>query len=66
MSGKELKQLAEEARLKPIEICSEAGISTPTLYKVYNDKRVEPESKDSVIRAIHTLRKKVKAALAAG
>lgn len=64
MSGKELKALATAARLRPIEICSEAGISTPTLYKVYNDEKVEDESKKSVIRAIMTLRKKVRAAVA--
>lgn len=66
MTGQELRQLARAARLKPTEVCSEADISSPTLYKVYNDQKVEPGTKEAVERAIHALRQKVKQALATG
>ena len=62
MSGKELRALAKTARLRPNEICAEADISMPTLYKVYNG--AETESKVKVQEAILRLAAKVKAAVA--
>jgi predicted transcriptional regulator len=60
MSGLELKRLAKALRLKPTEICGEADISIPTLYKVYNDGGAEPESKNKVEQAIRRLAEKSK------
>lgn len=64
MSGKELKALAKAIRLKPTEVCGEADISIPTLYKVYNDAGAEDESKEKVHQAILRLAAKMKAAAA--
>lgn len=64
MSGKEIKALAKEARLRPTEICATAGISIPTLYKVYNDRVTDDESKTKVLAAIRVLRAQVRAAMA--
>lgn len=61
MSGKELKALAKAIRLRPTEVCGEAGISLPTLYKVYNEAGAEDESKEKVHQAIKRLAAKMRA-----
>lgn len=61
MDGHELRQMAEAAGLGPVEVCHEAGISNPTLYKVYNDQHVLPTTRVKVERAIKHLAAKAKA-----
>lgn len=61
MSGRELKEMAEQSGLGPVEICHEAGISNPTLYKVYNDEHVRATTRVKVERAIRKLGAKLKA-----
>lgn len=61
MKGIELKEIADLEALKPTEVCSAAGVSINTLYKVYNDKAVSPKSKLRVQEAIKRLAAKVKA-----
>lgn len=64
MDGRELKQLADSAGLGPVEICHEANISNPTLYKVYNDDHVRPSTKYRVEQAVRRLAAKAKQAVA--
>lgn len=61
MSGSDLKKLATSAGLGPVEVCHEAGISNPTLYKVYNDAPVSAKTKYRVEQAIKRLVAKAQA-----
>ena len=65
MSGSKLKQLAKQAKLTPTVVAAKAGISTPTLYKVYNDGPVSDQVKAAVVIAIKTLRRQLIASLEA-
>jgi len=56
MNGAELKRIAEESNLSPVEICFEACICVPTLYKVFKGMPVRDVTKRKVERAILLLK----------
>jgi predicted transcriptional regulator len=58
MDGQDLRRMADSAGLGAVEICHEAGISTPTLYKVYNDKHTLKATRVKVEAAIKRLAEK--------
>lgn len=66
MDGKALKKLADESGLGPMDVCLEAGISIPTLYKIYNDKPVRQKMRIKVEQTIKALSARSRAALEYG
>lgn len=49
-----------------MDVCQEAGISIPSLYKVYNDQPIRTKTRNKVVQAINALRLKLKASRTAG
>lgn len=55
--GRELRATQKRLRLKEAEVCAEAGVSTGTLRRVYeNHPRVTEDSVNKVLKALETLR----------
>jgi len=55
MSGRELQKKQSKLGIGPETVCTEAGVSMSTLYKVYGDEHVRPSSKAKVANALERL-----------
>jgi predicted transcriptional regulator len=59
MSGRELQKQQSELGVSPADVCSEAGISISSLYKVYNGEHVRPSTVAKVRNALARIRARV-------
>lgn len=58
--GREMRATQKRLRLKDAEVCAEAGVSIPTLRRVYeNHPKVTEESVNKVLKALEALRKEL-------
>ena len=59
--GKQLRAIQFDLGVSPTKVAAEAGIHIQTLYKVYGDRNVHPDSRERVVRALNRLKQGNKA-----